>query len=152
MEIYRTVSLKLSFKHSVTLTEGQETARHCHTWWGIVNNCCLLTTLDRLRCMILESFLLFLILSDVLGEDMSRHIMHKNSIINSDKCQEKKQAGANTQMRSSDQKMATETIKNIKVSFEDMPRILEVKSEMLNDLLAFNKDTISTKSRQLETV
>lgn len=44
----------------------------------------LLTTLDRLRCMILESFLLFLILSDVLGEDMSRHIMHKNSIINSD--------------------------------------------------------------------
>lgn len=54
--------------------------------------------------MILESFLLFLILSDVLGEDMSRHIMHKNSIINSDKCQEKKQAGANTQMGSSDQK------------------------------------------------
>lgn len=78
--------------------------------------------------------------------------MHKNSIINSDKCQEKKQAGANTQMGSSDQKMATETIKNIKVSFEDMPRILEVKSEMLNDLLAFNKDMISTKSRQLETV
>lgn len=38
MKIYRTVSLKLSFKHSVTLTEGQETARHCHTWWGIVNN------------------------------------------------------------------------------------------------------------------
>lgn len=104
MKIYRTVSLKLSFKHSVKLTEGQETARHCHTWWGIVNNCCLLTTLDRLRCMILESFLLFLILSDVLGEDMSRHIMHKNSIINSDKCQEKKQAGANTQMGSSDQK------------------------------------------------
>lgn len=97
-------------------------------------------------------FLLFLILSDVLGEDMSRHIMHKNSIINSEKCQEKKQAGANTQMGSSDQKMATETIKNIKVSFEDMPRILEVKSEMLNDLLAFNKDMISTKSRQLETV
>lgn len=26
MKIYRTVSLKLSFKHSVTLTEGQETA------------------------------------------------------------------------------------------------------------------------------
>lgn len=49
-------------------------------------------------------------------------------------------------------KIATETIKNIKVSFEDMPRILEVKSEMLNDLLAFNKDMISTKSRQLETV
>lgn len=71
---------------------------------------------------------------------MSRHIMHKNSIINSDKCQEKKQAGANTQMGS------------IKVSFEDMPRILEVISEMLNDLLAFNKDMISTKSRQLETV
>lgn len=39
MKIYRTVSLKLSFKHSVTLTEGQETARHCLTWWGIVNNC-----------------------------------------------------------------------------------------------------------------
>lgn len=40
MKIYRTVSLKLSFKHSVTfITEGQETARHCHTWWGIVNNC-----------------------------------------------------------------------------------------------------------------
>lgn len=38
MKIYRTASLKLSFKHSVTLTEGQETARHCHTWWGIVNN------------------------------------------------------------------------------------------------------------------
>lgn len=112
----------------------------------------LLTTLDRLRCIILESFLLFLILSDVLGEDMSRHIMHKNSIINSDKCQENKQTGVDTQMRSSDQKMATETIKNIKVSFEDMPRILEVKSEMLNDLLALNKDTISTKSRQLETV
>lgn len=49
-------------------------------------------------------------------------------------------------------KKATETIKNIKVSFEDMPRILEVKSEMLNDLLAFNKDMISTKSRQLDTV
>lgn len=104
--------------------------------------------------MILESFLLFLILSDVLGEDMSRHIMHKNSIINSDKCQENKQTGVDTQMRSSDQKMATETIKNIKVSFEDMPRILEVKSEMLNDqtILAFNKDMISMKSRQLETV
>lgn len=38
------------------------------------------------------------------GEDMSRHIMHKNSIINSDKCQEKKQAGDNTQIGSSDQK------------------------------------------------
>lgn len=49
-------------------------------------------------------------------------------------------------------KITTETIKNIKVSFEDMPRILEVKSEMLNDLLAFNKDMISMKSRQLETV
>lgn len=49
-------------------------------------------------------------------------------------------------------KIATETIKNIKVSFEDMPRILEVISEMLNDLLAFNKDMISTKSRQLDTV
>lgn len=102
--------------------------------------------------MILESFLLFLILSNVLGEDMSRHIMHKNSIIYSDKCQENKQTGVDTQMRSSDQKMATKTIKNIKVSFDDMPRIPEVKSEMLNDLLAFNKDTISTKSRQLETV
>lgn len=42
MKIYRTVSLKLSFKHSVKLTEGQETARHCHTWWGIVNNYSLL--------------------------------------------------------------------------------------------------------------
>lgn len=80
--------------------------------------------------------------------------MHKNSIINSDKCQEKKQAGANTQMGSSDQKNSYRNHQEHlnKVSFEDMPRILEVKSEMLNDLLAFNKDMISTKSRQLETV
>lgn len=101
--------------------------------------------------MILESFLLFLILSDVLGEDMSRHIMHKNSIINSN-VKKRNRLELIHKWGVQTRKIATETIKNIKVSFEDMPRILEVKSEMLNDLLAFNKDMISTKSRQLETV
>lgn len=38
-------------------------------------------------------------------------------------------------MGSSDQKMGTETIKNIKVSPEDMSRILAVKSDLLSDLL-----------------
>lgn len=47
-------------------------------------------------------------------------------------------------MGTSDQKMATETIKNIKVSPEDMPRKLAVKSEVLSDLLAFNQDMILT--------
>lgn len=62
---------------------------------------------------------------------MSRHLKHKNSIINFDY----KKTGVDTQMGSSDQKMGTETIKNIKVSPEDMPRILAVKSDLLSDLL-----------------
>lgn len=55
-------------------------------------------------------------------------------------------------MRSLDQKMVIEIIKNIKVLFEDMFRIFEVKLEMLNDFLVFNKDMISMKLRQLEIV
>lgn len=48
--------------------------------------------------------------------------------------------------------MVIEIIKNIKVLFEDMFRIFEVKLEMLNDFLVFNKDMISMKLRQLEIV